>query len=292
MEIDLHLHSNYSFDSDISVLDIIKQAKAKNIKTIAITDHNEVSGSLLAVSDNDLEIIKGIEIDCFHEGKIVHLLGYGCDLTSPYFDEIRDNYHQEIIRTNNEKIKRLNDYYKTDLSYQEVVDFSSKGVNFSGVEIMRAFFKKYRGRDFLKEYLLETGEHDIVRFFWSNYDIDKPCYVKMELPEVADVIRKLKELQGVAILAHPKVNTDNDLGMLESLYEKGIDGVEAYCSYHQEEDGKFYYEWASKHGLLITCGSDYHGTIKPGIEIGGIDCPIPYQKIIKPLKALIAQRAK
>ena len=48
MRFDLHIHSNYSSDSSLSIDEILKQAVKKGLDGIAICDHNTVAGSLYA----------------------------------------------------------------------------------------------------------------------------------------------------------------------------------------------------------------------------------------------------
>ncbi len=48
MRFDLHIHSNHSSDSNLSVDDILKQAVKRGLNGIAICDHNTVEGSLHA----------------------------------------------------------------------------------------------------------------------------------------------------------------------------------------------------------------------------------------------------
>lgn len=45
MRFDLHIHSNYSSDSSLSIDDILNQAVKKGLDGIAICDHNTVAGS-------------------------------------------------------------------------------------------------------------------------------------------------------------------------------------------------------------------------------------------------------
>lgn len=45
MRFDLHIHSNYSSDSSLTIDDILKQAVKKGLDGIAICDHNTVAGS-------------------------------------------------------------------------------------------------------------------------------------------------------------------------------------------------------------------------------------------------------
>jgi len=63
MELDLHIHSSYSFDSYSKVSDILKNSKKKGLGGLAITDHNTIKGSLeaLKISDEQM-IICGSEI--------------------------------------------------------------------------------------------------------------------------------------------------------------------------------------------------------------------------------------
>ena len=69
----------------------------------------------------------------------------------------------------------------------------------------------------------------------------------------------------------------------------GLQGIEAYYSTFTKEIRDEVLLIAEKRGLLITCGSDYHGnnkTVRPG-EIG-TDSPDDYVQMISAfLKAVI-----
>lgn len=72
---DLHIHSNFSLDGTCNIETIIKYTAAKtNLDIIAITDHNEIKGSLLAkeiAPAYGLQVVTGSEIST-SDG---HLLG-------------------------------------------------------------------------------------------------------------------------------------------------------------------------------------------------------------------------
>ena len=57
-------------------------------------------------------------------------------------------------------------------------------------------------------------------------------------------------------------------GILLEIFEKGIDGIEVYNSVHTLEDVKRYLLLAKKYNLLITGGSDFHGSTHPERILG------------------------
>ena len=78
MRFDLHIHSNHSSDSSLTVDDILKQAVKKGLDGIAICDHNTVQGSLHAIErakelNIPLLVIPGVEVSTT-EG---HILVFG-----------------------------------------------------------------------------------------------------------------------------------------------------------------------------------------------------------------------
>lgn len=72
-----------------------------------------------------------------------------------------------------------------------------------------------------------------------------------------------------ADFAHPGVNLKGREGLLGEVLDLGMDGVEAFSSYHTPEQAVKFYRQARERGLSVTCGSDYHGKTKPAIRLGG-----------------------
>jgi predicted metal-dependent phosphoesterase TrpH len=76
MMLDIHVHSSYSNDGSASPDKILKHAKKIGLAGIAITDHNEISGSVKLWQDNrdikDFIIIPGMEASS-SEGHILAL---------------------------------------------------------------------------------------------------------------------------------------------------------------------------------------------------------------------------
>ncbi len=72
MKIDLHVHSNYSRDSIITLDRLLHFAKQRGLDAVAVTDHDTVQGALEMVERTDFLIIPGIEVTS-REGHIVGL---------------------------------------------------------------------------------------------------------------------------------------------------------------------------------------------------------------------------
>ena len=62
---------------------------------------------------------------------------------------------------------------------------------------------------------------------------------------------------GIAVLAHPYLYKNEAL--LEELTELGLDGVEVWHPSQNEEQRAELMDFARKHNLLMTGGSDFHG---------------------------------
>ena len=78
-KVNLHIHSNLS-DGTQDFDALVEQAKAQNMKYIAITDHNCVLGHKNTKYKNEQMLIKGVEFDCFYKMSLLHILGYGIDV--------------------------------------------------------------------------------------------------------------------------------------------------------------------------------------------------------------------
>ena len=65
MKIDIHIHSSYSNDGSVTPKEILRYAKKTKLHGIAITDHNELKGSLKLWKENkankDFLVIPGMD---------------------------------------------------------------------------------------------------------------------------------------------------------------------------------------------------------------------------------------
>lgn len=99
-KVNLHIHTNFS-DGQADFTDIIKQAKQKGYKHIAISDHNTVDGYIKNKLEDDF-VIPAIEFDVWYRGVFMHLLAYGIDVNNKelqcFYAKTKRETELDIIR--------------------------------------------------------------------------------------------------------------------------------------------------------------------------------------------------
>lgn len=268
VEVDLHVHTNYSDGTD-SPAEIVAKAKAIGLAAVAITDHDTLEGiepAIAASKQHHLEIIPGIELGSFYQEQEVHILGYLLDPHDQEFlnklSSIRDDRELRMTKM----IKKLKDL-GIQINLERVRAISGEGS---------------MGRPHLAAALVEKG---VVKTSPEAFDLyigqGRPAYVPRNKLTPAEAVLMIRTCGGVAILAHPGLIKAQV--PLEELIHAGIAGLEAHHPAHNRELASYYERLAREKGLIATGGSDYHG---PGNHTGsslGL-ATVPY-KVIEALKA-------
>ena len=78
-KINLHIHTSHS-DGLGDVAQVVKSAKEKGYRLIAITDHNTIEAHKRI---KDEILLTGVEFDCWFGTVFIHLLAYGIDIYHP-----------------------------------------------------------------------------------------------------------------------------------------------------------------------------------------------------------------
>ncbi len=77
IDVDLHMHTDHSYDCATPVEVLLAQARARGLGAIAITDHNEVSGAhearAKASGASDLQVIVAEEVKTADQGEVIGL---------------------------------------------------------------------------------------------------------------------------------------------------------------------------------------------------------------------------
>ncbi|MBU5330922.1 PHP domain-containing protein [Anaerocolumna aminovalerica] len=271
-KVDLHIHSKYSDDGEFSVTEILDRCKGLEMKLVSITDHNSVKAVADALECNaGLRVISGVELDCTYKGMNFHLLGYSFDHTRREFSEIEQDIFTQEMGAAEEKIHLFRKATGIPVSIVEVVT-AAKGGIITGELIGEIVLAKENASEFevLKPYLPGGVKSDMpnVRLYWDYFSPGKPAYVPIRYISLPDGIKLIHKANGFSVLAHPGQNLSNHYNVLNKIIAEGIDGIEVFSSYHSPEEKTYFLNVAKQNGLLITCGSDFHGKNKPNIQIG------------------------
>lgn len=263
--IDMHTHTNYS-DGELSPEELIKLAIFKNIKTLAITDHNTIEGiktinrNSSLIINSGINIINGIELSAKVDRGTMHILGYNIDINNTTLNKklltLKDNSINSILSIL-EQIKRD---YGIVFGYEDIKELINANHNLGRIDIAKLCIKYgYASniKDAFNKYLI------------SAYNKTKDMNKKMNYQECLELIRNSG---GITVLAHPKslnLSEKEFLILLKDMIKCGLEGIEVYHSTHTQEEIAGYQQMANQYNLLISGGSDYHGKgIKPDIELG------------------------
>jgi len=273
--IDLHIHSSMSDDGTYSLSDIIRMAKEKHMETIAITDHNSIAGvkeAMILGKEEGICVIPGIEIDTIFEGINFHMTAYRIDIEDEGYQKLEKFYHDHAIQDSWNAVEQFIDYFSLDISKDSLKNIAVRDIivpeDFADYLLKQ---ESYAEAEFLLPYREKGSRSDNpnVNFYWDYFSQGKIAYVKEEKLPLEEVVELIHKTGGVAVVAHPGVNFKEKDDVLERLLQK-VDGIEAFSSYHTEEQCEKYFALAKKYNLKVSCGSDFHGHHKPKIEIGKI----------------------
>jgi hypothetical protein len=162
------------------------------------------------------------------------------------------------------------------------------GMDITHEEVAREAGDGLVGRPHMARLMIQKGYvSSIAEAFDRFLGRDKPAFVdkfRLDCEKALDVIHNAG---GISVLAHPvTVNLDNGQTMdtlVETMANMGLNGLETYYTTHTSEDIEHYLCLADKFRLIVTGGSDYHGTLKNNIQMGrgNGSLNVPYELFAK-----------
>jgi len=269
MIIDLHIHSKTCSDGKLTVKEIIKEAKTRNIDLISISDHDSIGCQQQAMDlakKHGISYVSGVELNItfshpdYRDGKAVSLdlLGYNFDVTNKFLIaklEQLSNYREERAAKILEKLN---------------VEFETKGIpKFTQDDLVQIQNSAdgALGRPHIADYLIKKGivkdRKEAFLTYLVKCNVPKfPLYLK-------EASKLLRDAGGIAVLAHPNDPYGTSLVKLtDSLPEQTsiikdsmlnyLDGIECWHSRSSPETTKQYVNFAKQNGLKMTGGSDCH----------------------------------
>ncbi len=270
---DLHIHSSYSPDGEISPPEILKISVQQGLSVISITDHNLVSGVPEAVEASGaygIRVIPGIEIDCNYLGTDLHVLGYHINYLSEDFITLEKQIDSLVMNSFEAMVENLHQLGIT-VDADEVLD-AAQGKLPSAELIAEVLLHNpgYNNIEVLDPYRPggSRGDMPYINFYLDYFAQGKSAYVKIDHMDYAEAIDLIKGNGGMPIIAHPGHNFRGREEVVDDLIRLGAEGIEVFNNYHSPEQMQFLAGMAVQHQALMTCGSDFHGKTKPRIGVG------------------------
>ena len=276
---DLHIHSTYSDGTD-DPKHLIENARKAELDLFALTDHDTYEGCAAVqalLSPGDPHFVGGVELSCKDEIGKYHVLGYCYDVSKPSIQEA-------VAFTHNVRRKKIShrlDYLR-----------EAHGIVFPEEEIAALRQLKNPGRPHFVALLLNHGH---VKTKAEGFEMMGGYHGTEPHLRPEEAIDAILRADGVPVLAHGILADGSKHLTLEQITERvsrlkdaGLMGVEGYYSTYTPEEKAIMLSLAKEYNLLVTAGSDYHGTNKP-IALGQTNDPEPpvMQRFYDALRQLI-----
>ncbi|MFZ7134620.1 MAG: PHP domain-containing protein [Eubacteriales bacterium] len=272
--IDLHVHTIASSDGELSGEEIVRLALKQDVTTLAITDHDsmdEVENTVYWGNKLGVEVIPGTEVFCRQGNQFVHMLGYYVEIKdSPIIDMVT-KINTDRLKWVKEQINLLrnNGIFATE---ERVYEFCRNTPPlYSAIAYSVFTDPRNQHHPLVKEYK-EKYSNPLHEMSIRLLSYGKPFFSPHYIPEVIEFIKIANESGGVAVLAHPgysQLEVDfKNTEFIDFLVKNGLSGVEVFYTTHTYEETKRYKAYCDDHGLITTCGSDFHGKYKRHISLG------------------------
>lgn len=275
--VDLHIHTAASDGSDSPALLLANLEKA-GIRTFSVTDHDTIDGALEmeALVPPTFRFIRGIEFSCETPAGKCHILGYGFDPKNPVFTAAL----AEGAELRQKKLLSRLGYLKETL-----------GITFTESELAWIQGLKSPGKPHFGKLLVDRGIAATITEAIQTYI--NPHKPRRDRIQGSVAISAILQAGGIPVWAHPlggegekRLSSETFQSQLNYLLSQGIRGMECAYSRYTQSDTEFLIDQAQTHGLLVSGGSDYHGTNKGDLPLGrlcadGISVPPERLTILK-----------
>lgn len=262
MSVDLHTHTTHS-DGTLGPVELVKLAKEKNLYAIAITDHDITSANNEVISlgnEFGIKVVAGVELSVNYDlpgNGHLHIVGLFIDPNHALLNQTLQNFRSERLIRNQKILNRLKEL-NMPLSQDELRNESDIGT-VCRPHIAEAMVK----RGYVK---------NIPEAFHLYLQKGMPAYFDRMRLNANQVIDLIHLAGGIAIMAHPSSLGLSTLKAAEEyiiqLKTLGLDGIEVYCSGQDELFRQELLKFSRQNNMVVSGGSDYHGSVKPDIQLG------------------------
>ncbi len=255
---DLHTHSTAS-DGAFSPELLVEKASAVGINTLALTDHDTVSGLVAAQNasrKHNVTLINGIELSCLWNNKTIHVVGLNIKADSKTIIDATihlNHLREERAIKIGEKLRKVG----IDNAYENAKRIAAGGT------VTRQHFSTF---------LIENGNAKNQTEVFKRYLVNnKPGYASVEWPSLEETIAQINAAGGVSVIAHPlryKLTATKLRNLIKEF--KGFDGraIEVITGHNQSTEIQLATGYAKRYGVAASVGSDFHNGNTPWSQLG------------------------
>jgi len=267
VKIDLHIHTKTGSDGSLPVDEVFQEAKKRKINFISITDHDSIDCQERAISlarELGMAYVTGVELNVtFRAPELdkdisLDFLGYGY------------NPADEALRCKLGLVKEYRRKRAHRILQNLNIEFDKEGLERFTEEDLKRIENTVDGafgRPHIARYLVEKGIVKDEQEAFGKYLVK--CNVPKYPLSLAEASELVRNAGGVLIHAHPadpngtslatiSPNLEEQTKIIEKYMLEYIDGVECWHSRYDEKTTAHYIEFARKHKILMTGGSDCH----------------------------------
>lgn len=247
IKIDFHTHSTSS-DGLMTPKEVVERAYRNNVKYLALTDHDTISGLEEASETAEglgIKFIPGIELSTTHNKESIHILGFFKDKS--YMDEefiayLKTLKNKRKIRAE-KMVQKLNEIFNIEISIENVLN--------RGKDVV--------ARPHIAQEIISAGYPYELEYIFQNFiGKDCPAFVPTTKLTTEEGVALLQKYNALVFLAHPKLINNSPL---EDFLNMGFDGIEGVYFQNTLDEEKYFLEFAHKYNFLVSAGSDCHGNL-------------------------------
>jgi predicted metal-dependent phosphoesterase TrpH len=252
--IDLHLHTTYS-DGDWAPGPLLDHLLGEKFGLAAIADHDR-AGTVATIQQLALEkgvpLLVAVEMSSTWKGELVDLLCYGFDPNGSALHDLS----KDVARRQQENTLEVYEHL-LGRGYLLTPDALAEVLSTPSVQQPHALVARLKAQGYG---LGEPPAGKILR--------DAGCAFATNAPAL--VVEAAHQSGAVCLLAHPGRGDRFVTFEVESLddfrREAPLDGLEVYHPMHTPAQTEMFQEYARRHDLLVSAGSDSHGPDQPPIK--------------------------
>lgn len=258
MIVDLHTHSHCS-DGSLSPTELVSRAHEQGVQILALTDHDDMQGLPEAQQQADklgINLISGVEISVSWNGKTIHIVGLGVDVTNEELQQGLQQTREERVRRAKRIAEKLH-----KCGIENVWQQVTKEAGFEAVT--RTHFAKY----LFKNGYVKDMQQAFKKFLGRN----ARAHVNGQWASLEKALGWIHAAGGQAVIAHPiryKLTNAKLQKLIGEFKQHGGVGIEVVTSRYNTHEKAYIASLARRFDLLASVGSDFHAPGNPYIELG------------------------